>query len=712
MLVLMTFAAVCALVQLSLLGSWGRSLRVTTLLLAAAAGFYACGTVAVLLQVGWTRAFAGITGTSLHDVVRTASWTVDPVVEEVVKLLPLVLLAWLWPRVHRQLGLTDHLLVGAALGVGFELFEAALRYSRVGLIAFGTPDGYVVAGSLAGTVTVPSIVSSLTTWLPVPAGFQELFVSGGDTVQHLVWTALAGLGIGWFVRRRDGLRWLGVVPFVVACLDHMNYNLRAFDGPGSGSFPSDAVAWLGARLATLLVVALVGATLLDRWQLSRVRPDHPEVLLPRERPDGLGPGPLVRRALVGPPWSTLVTWRFVLARRAALLAAAVDPPVPGPLAPGPLAPGLLDEVAATRQRLDRAGSAPGWAVAGRRLTGRLDLTELLSWRTALWLLALTPAVVYLVVGGFPLTDGVQDAMRGTVGLWLLVIAGVAGLALVGLQVRPLLAAARDAPEPSVHEARLRPQVRLATAGGAALGGALVLVRALLERDPDQHVVQNLHALDALGDALVILGLALFVASLFLFPPFGLAVATTGELVLVSTITPALVAAAEGSAVLAGLGLVLSEAADGGGSDGSGGSGSSGSSGDAAAQAARQRRIDELAPDPAHGGRVTPGSQAEAEVGAGLEEQGSVQGLRRSTNAAEEFVDDAGRAWDVKAFHSEQGRFDLTKAMRKIWQEMHWSNENIMLDTRHLSPGDLTRLREAVDAATAKGDLPLRVLWWP
>ena len=100
------------------------------------------------------------------------------------------------------------------------------------------------------------------------------------------------------------------------------------------------------------------------------------------------------------------------------------------------------------------------------------------------------------------------------------------------------------------------------------------------------------------------------------------------------------------------------------------------------------------------------------MGVGLEEAGAVRGLRRSTNEAEEFVDDAGRAWDVKAFHSERGRFNLDSAMRKISQEMNWSNENIMLDTRNLSPGDLTRLREAIEAATARGELPLRVLWWP
>jgi hypothetical protein len=97
---------------------------------------------------------------------------------------------------------------------------------------------------------------------------------------------------------------------------------------------------------------------------------------------------------------------------------------------------------------------------------------------------------------------------------------------------------------------------------------------------------------------------------------------------------------------------------------------------------------------------------------GLEERGAAEGLRRSPNPAEEFIDGQGRPWDVKAFHREHGRFDLEVSMRKITQEMTWSKENVMLDTRNLSSTDLARLREAVEAATARGELPLRVLWWP
>ena len=276
MVLLMTVAAVCCVLQLGVLGSWGRSVRLTTLLLALGLGVYACGIVAVVLQIAWTRGFAAVTGSSLYEVVGVAAYTVDPVIEEVVKVAPLVLLAWRWPRTHRQLGLTDHLLLGAALGVGFELFEAALRFSTLGALAVSVPGGYLVAANLAGTITVPSLWTSLTTWQPVPAAFDDLFAfgTGGDSVQHLVWTALAAVGVGWFVRRHDALRWLGVVGLAIACLDHMNYNLRIGTVPGL------------ARLAQR-------PRRLDRRAASR-RARRAARGRRRVRPPGPGPGPVAR----------------------------------------------------------------------------------------------------------------------------------------------------------------------------------------------------------------------------------------------------------------------------------------------------------------------------------------------------------------------------------------------------------------------------------
>jgi hypothetical protein len=699
MVLLMMVAAVVSVVQLAALGSWGRSLRVTTLLQAIAVGFYACGTVTVLLQFAWTHAVAGLTGTSLRDVVATAAYT-STLSSRRWSNLPLAALAWRWRATHRQLGLVDHLLAGAALGAGFELFEAALRYSTLGALVARVPDGYLVAAGLGGSITVPSIGTSLTSWEPVPAAFGDLFVSGGDTVQHLVWTALAGLGLGWFVRPRGAIRWLGWSGLVVAVLDHANYNLRTGDVPRALSWPSDALSWVGGQLSTLLVVLVLVAVALDRRALTRSRAEHPDVLLAGEAPTGLAPGPLVHVAGLGFPWSTYTTWRFVLARRAVLFADAVG-------GPSPLGPVRRD-----RDLLARARSGPAWRAAGRRLARSVGAAaaprRFFTPATVVWLAASVPAVLYLVVGALPATSGLQRAMRGPVGLWALVLAALASSVALALQLRPLVGALRSVPATSLHEVRVRLQERLVAMSGALVAVVPLLIVALMTRDANRYVVENHHALEALGTALLILGLALFIAAFFLFPPFGLAMTTAGTLALVSTLTPAFGVMVGGSVVLSGLGVLLSEAAGDGSSSSGESSGSTGGSSDVA----RRQRIEELAMDPANGGKITPSSRAEAEVGAGLEERGAVEGLRRSPNPAEEFIDGQGRPWDVKAFHSEHGRFDLEVSMRKITQEMTWSKENVMLDTRNLSPTDLARLREAVEAATARGELPLRVLWWP
>jgi hypothetical protein len=292
-LLLMTVAAVVSVSQLTVLGSWGRSVRWTTVLQAVLVGYLVCGPVAIAVQWAWTRAAAGVTAADLSDVRTFASWTLDPVIEEVVKVAPLLLLAWRRPREHRQLGWTDHLLLGAGLGMGFELLEAALRYSRLGGSATRIGDGYLVRASLGGTVTVPSLDSSLTSWQPVPAATRELldFTGGGGTIQHLVWSALAALGIAWLARRRDPLRWLGLLPLGFVAVDHANYNARLTPTSGVDGWISDLVAWSGGRLAWLVVPALLAATVADRLLQARTRRSRPDILLPQETPDGLNPLP-------------------------------------------------------------------------------------------------------------------------------------------------------------------------------------------------------------------------------------------------------------------------------------------------------------------------------------------------------------------------------------------------------------------------------------
>src|SRR5260370_42613046 len=92
MIVAIVFAHVWGILQLIVLGSFARTVRVRTALTAMAAGFYACAAVAVVLELAWIRPAAWITGTPLSGIVQRASYTADPFIEEFVKLMPLAML--------------------------------------------------------------------------------------------------------------------------------------------------------------------------------------------------------------------------------------------------------------------------------------------------------------------------------------------------------------------------------------------------------------------------------------------------------------------------------------------------------------------------------------------------------------------------------------------------------------------------------------------
>lgn len=707
MIALMVFAAVVAVTQLTVLASWARTLRWATLLQGIALGFLVCAPMTAVLQWLVTRGVALITRQPIGDVVRLASWTYDPLLEEVLKLVPLIWLVWRHRRIHAQLGWTDHLLLGAALGTGFALCEAALRYARLGYMAMPTVGGFVVAGGLFGVVVVPSIWTSLTTWLPQPAAFQD-WLSGNDTaIQHLVWTALAATGLAFFVRTRGRLRWLGAVPLLLVTVDHCNSNAAAANVPrGWLAWPLDR---LGDALPVLLVVTLVAAVALDRRVLARARAARPELLLAGEAASGLDPRPVLTAAFRKVPWSTWSTWQVVLERRAALN--AQDAGIP--------APHLTDRVQESVRLLGKATDAGRWAAAGRTLLSGLDLrAALLNWRTILWLAAMLPGIVFLIVGGFPATRPLQGWMTGWVGAGLAVAGLLAGAVLVVAQFPHWIRGLRSVTEPALHETRLRPAVRLATASGGLLAGVAMLLMLAFTRDPAHRVVTNFHVLDALSNASLMLGLAILLLSFMMFPPAAaLLVTTAGTVVLTGSGVALLTGTLIGTTLIT-QGLLQMASGEGSSSSSSGSSGSGSGRPPRTNQSDWEKssvesgrfteadlpRLRELAKDADKGGKVTKGSWDEAEVGLGLEKKGQVSGLQRGPRGTE-FIDRARQTWDVKAFRS--FNFKLDDAMRSIRSEIA-SKNNVMLDTRNLTAEQFGRLDDAIRAA----GLDKRVLWWP
>ena len=88
---------------------------------------YACGVLTLVLELASTRTLAALADIPLADAVKRASYTIDPVLEELVKIAPLVLIG-LNVRSRLQHGLTDYVVLGAGLGAGFGLLEATARF--------------------------------------------------------------------------------------------------------------------------------------------------------------------------------------------------------------------------------------------------------------------------------------------------------------------------------------------------------------------------------------------------------------------------------------------------------------------------------------------------------------------------------------------------------------------------------------------------------
>jgi hypothetical protein len=127
---------------------------------------------------------------------------------------------------------------------------------------------------------------------------------------------------------------------------------------------------------------------------------------------------------------------------------------------------------------------------------------------------------------------------------------------------------------------------------------------------------------------------------------------------------------------------------------------------------RQEREDDLAADPAHNGKATPGSRREAEVGLGLEDSGHLRGpITRDPSGRAEFIDADGKKWDVKAFNSNfkprKGGYDLKNSLKKIQGEFD-AGENVILDTKDLKPEHVAELKAAIEERGWSD----KILWYP
>jgi hypothetical protein len=88
----MLVATLYGVLQILVLAWHTRTVRLPTALLAVAVGVYACGALGLTLELLVAHGLAAGSDVQLQDAIRQASYTIDPVIEELVKIAPVLLL--------------------------------------------------------------------------------------------------------------------------------------------------------------------------------------------------------------------------------------------------------------------------------------------------------------------------------------------------------------------------------------------------------------------------------------------------------------------------------------------------------------------------------------------------------------------------------------------------------------------------------------------
>lgn len=255
--------------------SWPtRTVPVRTLVVFFFLGVYAVAVTAQLL--GWPLLWL----TKELSVVGLGRNLLIPAMEELLKVVPVLLYFGLGRRERLQPAAIDGLLLGFAVGAGFAFHEDMVASRSVGHGWHLTPLGLLLptAAKIGGGFMGPSL-----RWIAGHAG----------------WTALAGLSVGlcalYRSRRAGWLRtWrVAIAGFGLVLLDHASVN---YSGPGDAFV--DRLLLRGQLVPVVLGFA-IAVVLLVEWILlrdSRLVADYfPSI--PRSKQLALLPPRSLRRLL-------------------------------------------------------------------------------------------------------------------------------------------------------------------------------------------------------------------------------------------------------------------------------------------------------------------------------------------------------------------------------------------------------------------------------
>ncbi|WP_405798062.1 DUF6531 domain-containing protein [Streptomyces sp. NBC_01506] len=548
----MAAASLWCVLQLLLLSWPARTVGWSTVLLAFGVGAYGCGVFSVLIETVVTRQLAAADETSMRTVMDTVMWTTAPGVEELLKIVPLALAGWAL-RGRVQWGLTDFVVLGAAVGAGFGLLESVLQFAfapDVRVQPIESAGGWSVATRLFEVPFVSGFPELLGHWFPAGVGTLEL---GSATASvpvdtHVGWSALGGLSVGLVVcGHRWWVRALGLLPLLAAVGLHTAVNYIAAL-PSTHGAPREWYDRIVASGLWLVLGCLVAALVWDIRTRRAGRSREPGVRLRGEgAAEGRGGGGgssagLLNYALLRAPWTTFIALRYARQRRALLHVTTHPRARPEHVA------ALRDELAARTAELDATATPESWRgtsvrEAWRRVRARGD-GRLPWWEKAvlvMGLLLLIPSALLAATFAFEGTEGLEEFFTEGQGWRLLIGCALAGLVLAVFRLVLTwrsLPRTRALPPAEPYAAAL---LRLAVVTGGLCAGALLLSRAGSIAEfgrvvPDHLIVS--FVLDKFLDVAPALILTLLMFALPYALPLGLATGGLGALATELLVTAA------------------------------------------------------------------------------------------------------------------------------------------------------------------------------
>jgi len=520
---LMILAAVWGLLQLTALGSFTRTVRVRAVVSGVGVGFFACAPGAALLQWTWTRIAATAFGFSTSDVVQWAGVTIDPFVEEIVKVAPLLVAGW-WFHSKAQWGVTDFVLMGSAFGAGFGLFEAFVRHGHYLSKFISFPGGHVRPNSLSPPF-IPELGGIVTSWIPASVSNLDLDAIGDvpEIAPHVVWSGIAGLGVGLFFKASKRSRGVALTLILIAGLQHVFSNYAVlkpsvdagrtdilgdhFFEPFLGIFDRlDALAWLWS------IAVVAAAVVFDLSVLRRTRPDLARyVQIEPQFADRLFRR--VSYATLKPLWTAPIALQYARLLRSASYALHND------------SPELADSLATDDAFIQSTASRGAWqSVTVRSVCAEYRQAHRPGWRHValglFWLVLVSPSVAYFMVGG-NVGSNIQDRFISVWGLRVALSAMLVGLVWVGWQTRAWFRVLRSASDHPSNILAITALYRVIV-GLSVIGAGLVTLNVRRLANPfgpaDDRFIDNTHVLAALAALFLIAAIVLVIAAFIFFPP--------------------------------------------------------------------------------------------------------------------------------------------------------------------------------------------------